>query len=111
MSLKVIRHVGQFSFEIQEDSMKEVFKNLAKLDEIFGNDVCGKCGGTDIKFVVRNVDDNDYYELHCKDIKCRAKLAFGQHKKGGTIFPKRKDKEEDGKYLPNNGWTVYVKES
>jgi len=35
-------------------------------------------------------------------VECSAKLGLGVHKKGGGLFPKRKD--ADGKYLPDNGW-------
>ena len=33
---------------------------------------------------------------------CGAKLAFGANKKGGGLFPKRKD--ADGNWLPDGGW-------
>ena len=36
---------------------------------------------------------------------CGAVLGFGQHKKGGTLFPKRKD--ADGNWLENRGWYKY----
>ena len=62
---------------------------------------------TNFRFVVRNVDGNDYYELRCND--CGAVLAFGQHKKGGTLFPKRKD--DEGNYLPNKGWHKWSPEA
>ena len=38
--------------------------------------------------------------MRCMD--CGARLAFGSHKKGGGMFPKRKD--ADGNYLPDRGW-------
>jgi len=99
----------KLSFEIEADGQKEVFKELATIQEIFSEDRCGLCGGINIKFIVRNVDSNDYYELRCTDIKCGAILSFGQHKKGGTLFPKRKDDENN--YLPNKGWHKWNKDS
>lgn len=96
----------KLSFELEASGQKEVFKELATIQEIFAEDCCGLCGSNNIKFVVRNVDSNDYYELRCAEPKCGAVLAFGQHKKGGTLFPKRKD--DDNKYLPNRGWHKYV---
>ena len=36
---------------------------------------------------------------------CGAKLAFGVMKKGGRLFPKRKDKENN--WLPNGGWVKW----
>ena len=90
----------KLEFELDGAGQKELFKKIANIQEIFGEAKCGVCGSENIKFVVRVVDDNEYYELRCMD--CGAVLGFGQHKKGGTLFPKRKD--TDGKYLPNNGW-------
>lgn len=90
----------KLEFELEGTGQKEIFKELAMVQEIFSEKKCGVCGSENIKFVVRVVDDNEYYELRCMD--CGAVLSYGQHKKGGTLFPKRKD--GDGKYLPNNGW-------
>lgn len=96
----------KLSFELEAAGQKEVFKELALIQEIFSEDKCGLCGSTNIRFVTRNVDGNDYYELRCAD--CGAVLAFGQHKKGGTLFPKRKD--DDGNYLPHKGWYKWSKD-
>jgi hypothetical protein len=90
----------KLQFEVEGEGQKEIFKELAAIQEIFAETKCGVCGSENIKFVVRAVDDNEYYELRCMD--CGAVLAFGQHKKGGTLFPKRKD--EKGEYMPNRGW-------
>jgi hypothetical protein len=96
----------RLSFELEADGQKEVFKELAIIQEIFAEEQCGVCGNHNIKFVVRNVESNDYYELRCTDSKCGATLSFGQHKKGGTLFPKRKD--DDNNYIPNKGWHKYT---
>ena len=97
----------KLTFELEAEGQKEIFKELATIQEIFSEEKCGVCGSTNIKFVVRSVDGNDYYELRCND--CGAVLAFGQHKKGGTLFPKRKD--DDGNYMQNKGWHKFVKDS
>jgi hypothetical protein len=94
----------KLSFELEGAGQKEIFKELSAIQEIFGEEVCGLCKSHNIRYVVRNVDGNDYYELRCSD--CGAVLAFGQHKKGGTLFPRRKD--DDGKWLPNKGWHKYT---
>ena len=94
----------KLTLKISAEGQKELFKDLATVQEIFGENSCGMCGSTDIKYVVRTVDGNDYFELRCN--KCGAILSFGQHKKGGTIFPKRKD--SNGKWLENRGWHKYV---
>ena len=90
----------KLEFELDGAGQKELFKEIANIQEIFAESKCGVCGSENIKFVVRVVDENEYYELRCMD--CGAILSFGQHKKGGTLFPKRKNAENE--YLPNNGW-------
>ena len=70
---------------------------------VFEENVCGKCGSENVKLVVRNVDDNFYYEVRC--LGCGARLSFGSHKKGGGLFPKRKDGE--GNWLPDHGWVKW----
>lgn len=93
-------------FDIEGGTQKELFENLSSTQEVFGSTACGKCGGKDLKFVVREVDDNKFYELKCTKPGCYAKLTFGAHKKGDTLFPKRKD--ADGNYMPHDGWYIYV---
>ena len=93
----------KLEFELDGAGQKELFKEIASVQEIFGEAKCGICGSENIKFVVRVVEDNEYYELRCLD--CGAVLSYGQHKKGGTLFPKRKD--ADGNYTKNNGWYKY----
>jgi hypothetical protein len=94
----------KLSFELEGEGQKEIFKELSAIQEIFGEESCGLCKSHNLRYVVRNVEGNDYYELRCAD--CGAILAFGQHKKGGTLFPRRKD--DDGKWLPNRGWHKYT---
>ena len=102
--MKVRYTSGRLSVEVEGDKQKDVFAELAKFQEVFEHNKCGKCGGTDVRFVVRTVDDNDFFELHCQE--CRARLAFGQHKgKEGTLFPRRKDAE--GQWLKDGGWLKY----
>ena len=88
------------TLEAEGDGQKEIFKELAMLQEIFAEKECGLCKSPNIRYVCRTVEGNDYYEVKCSD--CYANLSFGQHKKGGTLFPKRKD--ENNEWLPNNGW-------
>ncbi len=85
------------------ETVRDVYGKLANVEEIFRESCCGKCGSEDVIHVVRSVDDNNFYEIKCNT--CRAVLGLGCHKTGGTLFPKRKDK--DGKYLPDKGWAVW----
>ena len=66
---------------------KQQEEKIGFFNKFTSEEKCGLCGSNNLRFVVRNVEGNDYYELRCVD--CGALLAFGQHKKGGTLFPKR----------------------
>ena len=98
--MKFTCSLGKITAEIEGDSVRDVFESISQVQEVFGENCCGKCGNDDVKFVVRTVDENNYYEIRCNS--CKAKLAFGADKKGGGLFPKRKD--PDGNWLPDNGW-------
>lgn len=101
--MKVTYRTSKLSATFEGENQKELFKQLAGFQEVFDQCKCGKCGNESIKFVVRTVQDNEYYELRCDSSQCRAKLTMGVNKKGGSLFPKRKDKE--GNWLPDQGWT------
>tara|TARA_Y100000356_G_scaffold126394_1_gene124250 strand:+ start:301 stop:636 length:336 start_codon:yes stop_codon:yes gene_type:complete len=107
MKIKFTTPNGRVTAELEADTQVEIFSQLSAFQEVFGETHCGKCGSDNLKFQIRNVDDNLYYELKCLD--CGAKLAFGVMKKGGRLFPKRKDKE--GNWLPNGGWVKWNPET
>lgn len=97
---------GRLTFEMQAENPKDLFRQISEVQEVFDSEpTCGCCGSTDLRFLARKVDDYDFYELACQAQGCRARFAFGQAKKGGALFPKRKD--EDGNWLPNRGWSKY----
>jgi hypothetical protein len=98
--MKVTKTIGNITLDIERETQKEVFKDLAAFEEVFGENSCGKCSSENLRCVVRENDGNEYYEMRCLD--CGARLSFGVHKKGGGIFPRRKD--SDGNYLPDKGW-------
>ena len=93
--------------QLEVGDPKEAFETLSNYAEILTHDKCGKCKSGNIKPQVRVVDDNKFYELVCQD--CGGTLAFGSHKKGNTLFPKRSETVEEGgeevkKWLPDGGW-------
>jgi hypothetical protein len=97
---------GRMSFEIEGETQRALFQGIANVQEVFESDsTCGACGSDNFRFIVRTVEDNDFFELECQNSECRARLSFGQHKKGGTLFPRRHD--EQRKVLPFRGWKVY----
>lgn len=87
-------------FYVDGETPKDLFVARARIEDVFGADIaCGRCGGTELRCRVRQVDDNDYHEWFCA--ACRATLSMGQTRAGG-LFPKRKDK--DGNILDKRGW-------
>jgi len=108
--MKATRTYKKLTIDVEAQSQTDLFEELNSVDEVFGEDTCGKCDSNDIRFLVReDKDDNKYYELQCR--KCFAKKMFGQHKKGNTLFPKRTQEiNGEDKYLPTGGWVIYNKE-
>jgi hypothetical protein len=99
MRAKLKNKIGSVLVEVEAENTKDLFKLIAEADEVFNAEQsCGLCNSTDIHFVVRTVDDNNFYELRCS---CGGSFSFGQKKKGGGLFPKRKDGDN---WLPNSGW-------
>jgi len=98
--MKAKMDFGNIVIEAEGDA-KEVFTDLAKASEVFGQSTCGACNSANVTPVVREVDGNTYYEMRCN--QCYHRLAFGQRRQDGALFPRRKDKE--GNWLDNNGWT------
>ena len=110
-------------FDVEAEQEDELFKQIARVQEIFQHNGCGACGSTNVKFVCRlDNSNNDWLEITCQD--CRAKLIFGRTKKGGLIFPKIKwdqlsEKQQEHRineksyadkhrgYLPAKGWFIY----
>jgi RNase P subunit RPR2 len=114
---------NELSFQVEAETEEEVFKQVARVQEIFQHQACGKCGSPNVKFVCRHdSSENDWLEVVCQD--CRAKLIFGRTKKGGQIYPKirwdqlsQKQQEQRANekgyadknrgYLPDKGWFIY----
>ena len=111
MKVKYTTSNGRLSVELEADSQKDLWAELSSFQEVFEESKCLKCDSENLKFVVRKAtdgtDEYDYHELRCA--KCGAKLAFGVQKKGGKLFPKRKDKE--GNVLGKYGWVKWNAET
>jgi hypothetical protein len=100
--MKAHYRTNKMTFEIVGDTPKAVFREVARIQEVFeAESACGLCNRTDLRFVVRTVDKYEFYELHCG---CGARFSFGQNKEGGDLFPKRKDGTT---FLPNRGWAKW----
>ncbi len=92
------------------ENVKQLFDQVGEFAELLaGDDRCGMpgCGSTHIWPRSREAKKADgkkvkYYELVCGD--CGAKLSYGQHSEGGSLWVKRAN---DTGPLDNRGWSVY----
>lgn len=115
MKANVKVHFG--TIEIDGENVKDIFREMSNVHEIFNESKCGCCGGSDIRPSTRTVEKNkknyEYFEFACNSPKCRARLNFGQRQDGGGLFPIRrldengKPDRENGQYGPHNGWSKY----
>jgi DNA-directed RNA polymerase subunit RPC12/RpoP len=101
--MKVTYQLGKLTASFECDTQKDLFTQLSSFQEVFGQSKCGKCGAEDLVFIVRENGGNEYHEMRCTS--CNARLSFGVNKKGGGLFPKRKDAE--GNWLPDGGWVKW----
>lgn len=97
-------------------SIKEGFKWIADMQDVFGNLVCERNGSSSesVRLRVRTNDDNDFYEAYCykgDSNTFRAVKRFGvnKDKDRAGLFPKTRD--DQGNYLDNNGWVVFNRET
>lgn len=115
--MKVLIKLSEaFTIEAEGEGHRQLFENAQGMKEIFGISQCGVCNCKAIVPSVRIVEKEEgkkkksytYYEMVCRNPKCRAKLSFGCLQDGINLFPKTKD--EDKNPLPNGGWsTKFVK--
>lgn len=109
-NMKFTKNVNDnLSVEFDAPNIKAGFEMLAEVDEVLGVDKCGnpKCGSSNLRYSKRTVAGNNYYEMICKD--CDHKLAFGQQKVGGALFPRRWDTKAKQPIGPfKNGWLKYI---
>jgi len=117
---------GVVNATITAESEQDLFKGVARVREIFGHTVCGRCKTENADYVCRrDKDENDWIEMVCRNPSCKAKLSFGSVKgKEAKLFPKvrwdnlsetqqehrrddQKFADEHNGFLPNGGWFVY----
>lgn len=114
------------TMEVEGETQKDLFKEMAGAYEVFGEEKCGLCGCDNIRPVIRkNKAEEEFFEYQCggfievnengKKVRkaCRAYLYLGQNKKGGGLFPVRaldeegKPDREHGKFGAHRGWSRY----
>lgn len=91
---------GRMTFTFEAQGVKGVFAGLSQVQEVFEHNTCGQCGSAETILHLREHDGNSYYKKLC--LACGARLDFGQHRHGETLFAKRRDKE--GNEVGKNGW-------
>ena len=90
----------RLTVELEAETQTDLFEKLARIQEVFNEEIPPGAKTLNTRFVVREVDGNKFYEMRCQETG--HVLAFGKHKKGDTLFPKRRD--EDGNPIGKNGW-------
>ena len=106
----------RLTVEFDSPDAKTLFRSMADVEDTFEDSCCGACGGANIRYSIRTVEDNDFYEAKCLD--CYSRLSYGHSKDGKRTYPKRnkvdgkgraiKDEKGNVQYLPNKGWGKYV---
>src|SRR5271163_4843365 len=115
--LKMNVPLKRCTVQIEAETQKDLFCEWAAATEVFGELRCGLCHCEAIVPRVRVVTQGkktfDFHELHCTNPECRARLSFGVHLEGDTLFPHRKldpsgrPDRATGEYGPHQGWTRY----
>lgn len=100
---------GRLVIEMEATTIKDLFSQIGPIAEVLDADqTCGACNAPTIYPRAREAKKSDgktvtYYELVCGH--CTAKLSFGQHSEGGTLWAKRENDQKEP--LLNRGWLVY----
>lgn len=118
-----IKATDSLWFDVSADTEPELFKQIARIQEVFAVGCCGKCKNKDVKFVVRAAaKKSKWLEVVCQNFKdCGAKLVYSSTEDGSMVYPKtrwdhlsdaqqeqRADEKEYAEghqgFLPNGGW-------
>lgn len=109
----------QLTFEGEIKTQKDAFKMLSGIQEAHSVSECGRCGGTDFRYIARENDGNNFFEMGCRAKGCYAKLSFGQEKGTDAIYPRIRyhkqhplvvdKKANEGDLMPHGGWEKYEK--
>jgi hypothetical protein len=108
---------GNLIIEVEAETQRELFRELASLQEVFSEKRCGLCGCEAVIPVHRSVtvgkQTYEYCEWACTNTKCQARLSLGSMIEGGRLFPHRrlsangKPDREKGTLDKHNGWSKY----
>ncbi len=107
--------------EVEAETQKDLFREVASAHEIFGEKVCGLCGcerivphwRTATRVTGKKSETFEYSEWRCTNQDCRARLSLGVMNDGSDrLFPNRKLTAEgkpslEGSYGEHQGWSRY----
>jgi hypothetical protein len=102
--------------EVEGGTLADLFRDLARTVEVFGETHCGLCGGDHIAPIAREAGGFEFFEWRCLDPDCGATLSMGVRKDKdtpGRLFPVRdldaqgRPDWKTGKPGPHRGWTRY----
>lgn len=111
MEVKYRSACGRYEVMFDEKDQQGLFSKLAAFQEVFEDDTNVVIEGvevpaSDLKFRVRTVDGNEFYEKVYAGSNPKLfgyKFEYGSQKENkGSLFPRRRDK--DGNYYKNGGW-------
>jgi hypothetical protein len=101
--------------EVDGETQKDLFRELAGVAEVFGERQCGLCASANIVPAFRTVTQGkktfEYPEWHCP--ACGARLVMGSMMEGGRLFPHRKldasgkPDRELGSAGKHHGWSHF----
>lgn len=101
--MKVQQKFGNVTIEVEGDNIKQIMHEFSQALEVYSNDRCGACDGTQVMHIHRSYDSYDFYESVCMAPGCYHVLPYGIHKDDNSgLYAKRND--PDGNPLPNQGW-------
>jgi hypothetical protein len=123
--MKALVRTKNATVEVEGETQKALFQEVALAHEVFGEPNCGLCGCDDIVPVVRRVVQGkkvfEYPEYHCQNPKCLARLSLSYNAEGGTMFvnrallengqPATGDDRASGKRGKHRGWSTYWKQA
>lgn len=105
---------GERVVGVSGETPKDLFAQMAMAYEVFNETACGLCGSANIRPVARQADKYHFFEYHCLEPGCGARLSIGQlQEPQGGLFPVRKllrngkPDFRDGELGPHQGWTKY----
>jgi hypothetical protein len=115
--LKLNVPLKRCTVQVEAETQKALFEEWAAAVEVFGEFSCGLCHNENIVPKTRTVTQGkktyDFHEMVCLNPQCRARLSFGVHLEGDTLFPHRRldatgrPDRSTGEYGEHRGWTQY----